>query len=379
MRTPSPFDLSKWAVAPTLARVRTWWLAEFLALFPDQISAWLTSSSGPSLLVNAEPDEVTLELRTQARSIATMRCDDDRLSSTTLDEFLKAKGKDRRQVEVRLVLPPDRFFERSFDIPAEARAKIAALHIAEIERRTPFRLGEILCDYRLETLEGSAKIRVFQTIIRRDFVQSELARVGLTLSDLRLVLTSGSSPQDKRSRVRIRAEADTRRWVDAALAALAGLAILLATLGAGLIYWGQEIELDRLEGEILRVQPVAQAARSRTEARAREQKIRFEVRNRKATNPNLADVLEEITRLLPDDSWLTEFRLSEDRPGEREIAVSGETPAATALVAVVDASALLADAALTAPITTDPTERRERFSLRARVGSWAPQSGSKKE
>jgi hypothetical protein len=40
-------------------------------------------------------------------------------------------------------------------------------------------------------------------------------------------------------------------------------------------------------------------------------------------------------------------------------------------VALVDQSSLLADASLTAPITLDPIEGRERFVLKARIKAQA--------
>jgi general secretion pathway protein L len=72
--------------------------------------------------------------------------------------------------------------------------------------------------------------------------------------------------------------------------------------------------------------------------------------------------------MLPAHSWLTELRLTEvPEKNEQLLAMTGFSAGATDLVKLIDRSALLADASLTAPVAVDPIEGRERFALQARV------------
>jgi hypothetical protein len=50
-----------------LARVGRWWLAEFLALFPDRWSEWLTDRRIKKLTVQVAPDFVVLQLLSDRR------------------------------------------------------------------------------------------------------------------------------------------------------------------------------------------------------------------------------------------------------------------------------------------------------------------------
>jgi general secretion pathway protein L len=83
----------------------------------------------------------------------------------------------------------------------------------------------------------------------------------------------------------------------------------------------------------------------------------------------LLDVWEEVSRILPLDSWLTELRLSEvgQKQDQQLVVITGLSTAAADLVALVDKSSLFIDAALTAPIALDSIEQRERFTLQAKL------------
>jgi general secretion pathway protein L len=71
-------------------------------------------------------------------------------------------------------------------------------------------------------------------------------------------------------------------------------------------------------------------------------------------------VLHELTRLLPDHSWLARLELDGSR-----VRLRGESLNAAELVAALEGSALFADASLEGSVTRDPGTDRERFALSA--------------
>jgi general secretion pathway protein L len=94
------------------------------------------------------------------------------------------------------------------------------------------------------------------------------------------------------------------------------------------------------------------------------------LRLQRSEAPGLVDLWEEVTRILPGHSWLTEFRLTEGAATrEEQITMIGFSSAAPGLVGIVDGSRLFFDAALTSPVAFDASEGRERFSLQAKVRS----------
>ena len=74
------------------------------------------------------------------------------------------------------------------------------------------------------------------------------------------------------------------------------------------------------------------------------------------------EVLEELSKTLPDGVWLTDLRIEGDI-----VDITGLAKSGAALPSLFQRSALLVDASLTAPLTLDPREDKERFSLRMRI------------
>ncbi|HSK38229.1 MAG TPA: PilN domain-containing protein, partial [Arenibaculum sp.] len=82
----------------------------------------------------------------------------------------------------------------------------------------------------------------------------------------------------------------------------------------------------------------------------------------KTGRPGVTQLLDEVTRRLPDDTWVVQFALRDGR-----ITLAGFSAAASALVAPLEASALLREVRFGAPVYTDPQVGLERFTLSAMV------------
>jgi len=89
---------------------------------------------------------------------------------------------------------------------------------------------------------------------------------------------------------------------------------------------------------------------------------------------SLADLIEKTARILPVSAYPTERRLSEPKPGERNIDLVGLVSSAANLPALLDNSPLFAKTALTAAIMQDLQEKRERFPMQTRVRAENPAS-----
>ncbi len=71
-------------------------------------------------------------------------------------------------------------------------------------------------------------------------------------------------------------------------------------------------------------------------------------------------LLEELTIVFPEDSWLTEFRY---KAGERKVKLSGYAVSASKLIPILEESKLFENVKFTSPITTEKGRDRERFRL----------------
>jgi general secretion pathway protein L len=126
--------------------------------------------------------------------------------------------------------------------------------------------------------------------------------------------------------------------------------------------------LEALAAETAIARAKAQSVRAAMDKLDIEWASVAQVRSRKRDIPGVLDVWDEITRVLPSHSWLTELRISgAPSAKEQQVTITGFSSAAASLVGLVERSALFRDASLTAPISLDHSEDKERFAIQASI------------
>ncbi len=76
------------------------------------------------------------------------------------------------------------------------------------------------------------------------------------------------------------------------------------------------------------------------------------------------EILNEVTRRLPDSSWLVQFNLR-----EQQLRVAGYADNPANLIRLLEQSPTLSNVRFTSPVTKDPREQKDRFNLSAEVAS----------
>jgi general secretion pathway protein L len=352
-----------------LARLGQWWLTEFLGLFPDRVSEWLTDRGFKKLTVLVAPDRVVLQLVSdRRRPLASSRIARHVYSPASIDDFLKNQNLHRGGVIIGIKIPRDQIFSRQLMLPLEAAGSMDGIVAQDLAAKTPFRLADIYHDHQFR--RGDGKVEVWQWVVRREFVERAARAAGLNLTDLAFIesedRSTGSAPAPMVMLRQDRREGQT--WVHKTLYALALGTVFLATVGCAHKYWRQQKALDTLSAELTTARGHAQQVRAAMDKLDQKQSAIVRLRLQKRDAPGLLDVWEEVSKILPANSWLTELRLAEiAQKQDQLIVMTGLSTAAAELVALVDKSPLFADAALTAPIALDSTEQRERFTLQAKL------------
>jgi len=365
------FSPVRWvsSVPDLLARLGQWWLTEFLALFPERFSEWLTDRGYKKLTLVAEPDSFVLQLSSDRhRPLASARIARSDYSPASIDDFLKARALDRGQLVLGVRLPRDQIFSRQVILPLEAAGSIDEIVVQDFLAKTPFRLPDIYHDHQPRTVGD--KVVVWQWIVRREFVADAAQSAGIDLADVAFVDSEGESTGDAPASMLIlrRDRGERRSWQRKAFYVLALGASFLAVTTCAHKYWRQQSILDNLGAELTTARARAQQVRTALDKLDQRQAAIVRVRSQKRDVPGLLEVWEEVSRTLPLDSWLTELRLSEIAQRQDQLVVmTGLSTAAANLVALVDKSPMFADAALTAPIAVDSIEQRERFTLQAKL------------
>lgn len=340
-----------------------WWREELLGLVPQ----WLRR-----LLADAEVGVVLAQLDGgfQIFAAASPRSRGEAaplvLTRAQALAALADMAASRRASSIGLRLPLSHCFERRVELPKAARDDLRRMLNFDLERATPFRLSEV---YTAALLTGEAgakgKQRVRQLVLKRDAIDPLIADVkaaGLVPAFVDCWQTSPASGLPVNF---LETSEPSHPGLTRYLTGPRALAVLVALL-AGL---SGVLSLSRYEAALAEIR--AEAAKLRTQAAA----VREAMERSGAAVADLArlqqlklgevpavEVLEELSRVLPDSVWLTDLRIEGDAVDIVGLAKSG-----AALPPLFVGSALFADAALTAPVTLDQREDKERFSLRIRI------------
>jgi len=123
-------------------------------------------------------------------------------------------------------------------------------------------------------------------------------------------------------------------------------------------------ELVGIQREITALKPRADAAaKQREQDRRRAQQNAAVVRLR-TERPALVGLLDELTRTLPSNSWLTALSVA-----GRDVLLEGLSPSAAKLALTLANNPVFATAAFRAPISRDPVSGLERFQLAITIGA----------
>lgn len=272
-------------------------------------------------------------------------------------------GGGPRQVILRP--PASQLLRKVVELPAAARENLREVLGFEMDRTTPFSADDVYFNYRIRDVDPRTKRLVVELLILpRASIDAaiEMAETwGLHVERVE-TQTLGprvAAPESARMDF-LPASAGARasrprRWLSAILAATA-LALFLAVLYLPL---GQQRELiAAMSQDVAAVKAKADAGRKlQQQLEASIQQSNFIV-DKKLQRPSFLDALDELTRLLPDDSWAIRIRYFNG-----ELQVFGNSPSASALIGVIEDSPIFAAAQFRAPVTRDPRLGLERFHI----------------
>jgi general secretion pathway protein L len=272
-----------------------------------------------------------------------------------------------RNHDIDLVLAGDEVLVRTLDpLPGESRLYLDSIVHHQLERVAPWRADDVLHTYRVAPVESGGD-RLSVTVIataRSMHAQVLDALRALRPRELRLLCRNEqfgretvAIPVDHGAAAAAR-QARLRGRIAAAVALL-----VVAALGAGgfmgWTWYRTDAELTAVAAEIAAQRQRLMAARPTAQAGDRDLKAMVE---RRWNTPFAVLALDALTHALPDDTWLTDLRLSDGR-----VRMTGVSRNVAELVPLIGASAAFADATFFAPTARLPDGQGDRFHLEARV------------
>lgn len=353
---------ARYAQTP-LPRFLRWWGGELRSLLPERWSrllavehAWLALEVQGAELVGT-----ALDGRGSHEVVRLPLAERDAL----VGALEAALDEERRALPRILLMPPPAVLRRSITLPTAALDNLRTVLGFELDRQTPFKPEQVMYDSRVLRHDAGAKqVLVELALIPRDRLQLALAELGgvaATLAGVDARAPDGHGlgynflPLEHR-----RGRNDTRFWIHAGLVA-GSLLLLLMAMGRLLDNRVEAVESLRSETEE-RHDEARAAAKLRDSLEEAALAANF-LAIEKDRQPSMVLMLAELTRLLPDDTYLE--RLNSSRG---ELTLSGQSSQAAKLVEVLQSSTLLRSPALSGPIQPDARTQKDRFNITAGYG-----------
>jgi len=343
----------------------SWWGQSLLAWLPRSWRRVLGLDRGRLLL---QLDVQGVQLRVQdedgVRDVARLPALDTLPSANVAMSGLLARSL--QDLPRWLVLPASVALRRRMTLPAAAAERLRDVIGFEIDRQTPFAADAVAYDARLlGPGAGDAQLDVELIAVPHEATrQAEVALgdlsehlAGIDVLDMDGVpLAVNLLPPERR-----RVQADPmRNWnlVLATLALLAGAAMLWQILD------NRRTAADAFE------QIANQRARAARGVAAQRQELVDSVQGQvfldeaRAGRPTAVEVLEDLSRRIPDDTHLEKLAIEGGR-----ITLIGRSSEASALPARLEGSRLWRAPALAGALQSDPRSGRDIFTLTAELAT----------
>lgn len=347
-------------IGATIAAFLRWWFAELTALVPAPLRRLF---SGEAALIAVRIGDDTATIERLARGDRTELGEVD-LSAVTAEQrtaVARLIGRRTGRDSVILTLPAERVLRKNLDLPLVAEAELADLLRFELDRQTPFSPEQACYDYRIVARDrDSGRMRVEFAVAPREAVERALSIAAGWRLEPGLVTAAGDEGADDAFDLSGRGAPNGfggRAVLTGALAIAA--ACLLAVAVALPLRW-QADAAAAAEQALASARTAAREAGQLREALGRRQQDARFLIERKITSPMAVSVLADLTRLLPDDSYLFELRLQGGR-----LRVRGYAPAASPLLELFESHPRLGGARFESPVTRVPGIDKERFDLSA--------------
>jgi general secretion pathway protein L len=357
-----------------------WWTAQLNALVPpkpraalerrrmrpvlmfdgEQATLWSPSMEGDHAMMRAA---ASFALVGDAATVAA----DGRAAVALLGP--KSNGAPK----VMLSVPARDVLRKTVVLPAAVEPNLRQTLAYDLDRHTPFKPEELYFDaVVIGRTPQTKEIRVDLVCCRKTLVDAAMRHATAWGAAVSAVVPDSPArayssrlnllPHEARS-----SRAVWKRWqfwLPMALVAVVALAAIVIPLWQKRDY---AIALNAVANDARGQAAISDALRTELETKVSDFNFALE---KKYAYPSAFRVVDEVSRVLPDDTWLTQFELktvTKAKEATREILVRGETGNAGRLVQLFEESPLFAQTAPRSPTTKIQPGPGEIFDLGAQL------------
>ena len=310
-----------------------WWIGELQSMVPD----WLRPRA-PSL---------------------------DGVRQVLLDEIDNALPTLRAQERMVLLVPTSKVLRKVIHLPLAAEENLRQVLEYQMDQYTPFEIDQVYFVNSIESRDFQrGRLSVMLTVVHRGLIDACVAKLrhaGIVPAGVFPQSLSGEPSGLNLLPSHVGGSVDVG-WHRSPTFAMAVVVLLLA-----LIAWALPLVIKREAAiQILPFVEQARKAATAVDDIRRDLDVRIERHNflieKRRSTPTLIETLEDLTRVLPDDTWVRTLDLK-----GKEIVIQGETASSVKLVGLFEQSNRFKDATFRTPLVKGQTQGVEIFSLALKV------------
>ncbi len=342
-----------------------WWRAQLIASLPPRARSFFDTRSS-RMLARLRGDEVLLWREAgietdQSLELGRFRLEDDFDVARQTVQAAEADF-DGETPQACYLVDESEVLVHQINVPAAAEENLRQVLAYEMDKNTPFSADQVYFDYRVVQRQG-AHLRVELVAVPRvtlERMHKGLADRGVQLHGVDVALTGDNDsmalmgvnllPREQRAKV------DRRQLkINLALAALM-IALMYGLMWQSLVTKQRSIDQFQARTNEAQVEARTVAALRNELSEARE--AASFLGERKTTNPVVMNVLQSITRSMPDDVWIQRMQITQGK-----IQLTGQATEASALISLLGEDPCLKDPAPKGAFTPDAKSGKERFTI----------------
>lgn len=347
-----------------------WWRKELLSLLPQGLREHFQFNEHQLLIALNDSALQCVDCR-NGQSEFTLSLNPDgngMLNKDEADALLRLKK--RAGAGVVILLPDNHVLTFTFPLPMEAEKSLDEVVGYELGRHAPFRLEQVYYDYEvIERLRDEKKLSVMASVVPKNQLSSTLAMIrewGLAPT----AITTGAGGERKGGICQVSSlnllppaeRSNAGKTINTVSRLLTASALLLVIVATVQPIFMQELRIHELEQKIAAVKKEAVNVQSMRQELERAAEASAYVAEQKHLHPEVLDILNVLTTLLPDDTWLERFEMKGNR-----IRIQGMSEDASSLIELLENDPLLTKVSFDSPVVNDPKTERFRFQIVAEV------------
>jgi general secretion pathway protein L len=339
-------------LTPHVLHAWRWWITELYEMLPANLKVFVDANS-QRLIISAQGDGFLL-----VHKSASKTQDVGRIGSS-VDDTIELDIPDFRQSI--LILPRDKVLSRELTLPLATEDNLSEVLSFEMDKETPFTADQVYYEYVVTRRSSSSKTLVLELFVTPRYIVDEslaaLANENLH-PDIVAPHSADNANGHKVNLMPLRQGRNTGFTQARLNQLLATLALLLLIVTLALPIMQKAHAINSLEEAISQAMTAASEnnqLRLDVEKLVKGSKYLVE---RKRTEKTMMHLLNEISRVIPDDTWVNRIDIAHG-----ELQLQGQSGSTPGLIDLIEESPAFHKAQFRSPITQVARTNQERFHL----------------